>query len=176
MFYYKENNGVIEKYAVDFDEKKITTLKYAIVENCSQIKHVEYKSAIIPRFEDKILIRNFQATKVGEKEYFEETKDVFQFSYDEYEPPYLVTLIDKLLDLKPEALSEIFNYDIFSELVNSNVESLITYYSQLIKLINLNFIDLISISDLKKVEDFLGVELLAKLNLDNSPSRILKKD
>ncbi len=213
MFYYKENNGVIEKYAVDFDINAIETLKNKIIENCSYIKHVEKKDDYFPNFANKNLIKNFNSIKVGEKEYFEEIRDVFLFSYDEYCPPYLVTLMNKLLKSNSEVLNEIFNYSIPSELdlddeinslwqdfnvsdnaditkkklilkkleyllskkeMNAKEQNITPYYNELISLIKLNLVATISLSDLKRAEEFLGIELLAKLNLEHRETKILK--
>lgn len=97
MLYFKKKGDLIEKYQVSFDEKEIERLKNEIINNCSFIKHKEFKSDYSPRFTDESLIRNLQSTYVGEKEYFEETRDVYLYSYDEYIPPYLVELINRLL-------------------------------------------------------------------------------
>ncbi|MBQ3306967.1 MAG: hypothetical protein IJG68_02105, partial [Bacilli bacterium] len=106
---------VIEKYQVSFDKEEIEKLKKKIINNCSFIKHEEYESDYSPRFTDEI-IRNFTYTPIGkEKEYFEETRDIYRYSYDVYKPPYLVELINQLLNGNLKAIDEILNYDISSK-------------------------------------------------------------
>lgn len=112
MFYFRKNDEVIEKYQVSFDKEEIEKLKKKIINNCSFIKHEEYESDYSPRFTDEI-IRNFTYTPTGkEKEYFEETRDIYRYSYDEYKPPYLVELINQLLNGNSSAIDGILNYDI----------------------------------------------------------------
>lgn len=112
MLYFRKNDEIIEKYQVNFDKNEIEKLKNGIINNCSFIKHEEYESDYSPRFTDKI-IRNFKYTPTGkEKEYFEETRDIYRYSYDEYKPPYLVELINQLLNDNSKVINEIFNYDI----------------------------------------------------------------
>lgn len=112
MLYFRKNDEVIEKYQVSFDKEEIEKLKKKIINNCSFIKHEEYESDYSPRFTDEI-IRNFTYTPTGkEKEYFEETRDIYRYSYDEYKPPYLVELINQLLNGNSKAIDKILNYDI----------------------------------------------------------------
>lgn len=112
MFYFRKDGEVIEKYQVSFDKEEIEKLKKKIINNCSFIKHEEYESDYSPRFTDEI-IRNFTYTPTGkEKEYFEETRDIYRYSYDEYKPPYLVELINQLLNGNSKAIDKILNYDI----------------------------------------------------------------
>ncbi len=112
MLYFRKNDEVIEKYQVDFDKEEIEKLKKEIINNCSFIKHEEYESDYSPRFTDEI-IRNLTYTPTGkEKEYFEETRDIYRYSYDEYKPPYLVELINQLLNGNSKAIDKILNYDI----------------------------------------------------------------
>lgn len=112
MIYFRKNDEVIEKYQVDFDKEEIEKLKKEIINNCSFIQHEEYESDYSPRFTDEI-IRNFTYTPTGkEREYFEETRDIYRYSYDEYKPPYLVKLINQLLNGNSKAIDEILNYDI----------------------------------------------------------------
>ena len=112
MIYFRKNDEVIEKYQVDFDKEEIEKLKKEIINNCSFIQHEEYESDYSPRFTDEI-IRNFTYTPTGkEKEYFEETRDIYRYSYDEYKPPYLVKLINQLLNGNSKAIDEILTYDI----------------------------------------------------------------
>lgn len=112
MLYFRKNDEVIEKYQVNFDKDEIEKLKNEIINNCSFIKHVEFASDYSPRFTNEI-IRNFTYARTGkQKEYFEETRDIYLYSYDKYKPPYLVELINQLLNGNSKAIDEILNYDI----------------------------------------------------------------
>lgn len=112
MFYFRKNGEVIEKYQVHFDKDEIVKLKEKIINNCSFIQHRVYVSDYAPIFTNEI-IGNFTCTPTGrKKEYFEETRDLYQYSYDEYKPPYLVELINQLLNGDSKAIDNILNYDI----------------------------------------------------------------
>lgn len=122
MFYFVNNEGIIEKYQVNFDKDKIEKLKNDIIKNCSFIQHKEYESDYFPRFRDEIIV-NFTYTPTGEeKEYFEETRDIYHFSYDQYQPPYLVDLINQLLNGNSKAIDEIFNYDTSTLNINDRIK------------------------------------------------------
>ncbi len=161
MFYFKKNNDVIEKYKVDFNREEVEKLKIQIIDNCSLTLHKEYRSTYYPRFIDESLIRNFHSTCIGEKEYFEETKDVYLFSYDEYKPPYLTILIDRLLKLDPSAIDEILNYDLsFYLSIDDKIKLACQEFAQI------DAEDVILKKEkLKELEDLLNYK---ELNKDNS--------
>lgn len=115
MIYFKNNGEIIEKYNVTFDKEKLDELNKKIINNCSFIQHKEFRSDYSPRFSNKDLVKNFKYSYVGEKEYFEETRDVYLYSYDEYIPPYLSQLIDRLLRDDVTVVDEILNYNISNE-------------------------------------------------------------
>lgn len=115
MLYFRKNDDVIEKYQVNFDKEKIEKLKQEIINNCSFITHIEFESDYTPRLSNEI-IKNFTYTPTGkEKEYFEETRKIYHYSYDRYEPPYLVTLINQLLNDNSKVIDQILNYEIPSK-------------------------------------------------------------
>ena len=115
MLYFRKNDDVIEKYQIDFDKEKIKKLKQEIINNCSLIKHIEYESDYTPILSNEI-VKNFTYTRTGkEREYFEETRDIYHYSYDRYEPPYLVELINQLLNDNSKVIDQILNYEISSE-------------------------------------------------------------
>lgn len=117
MLYFRKNDDVIEKYQVNFDKEKIKKLKQEIINNCSFITHIEYESDYAPILSNEI-VRNFTYTPTGkEREYFEETRDIYHYSYDRYEPPYLVALINQLLLLNDNSkvIDQILNYEIASK-------------------------------------------------------------
>ena len=115
MLYFRKNDDVIEKYQIDFDKEKIKKLKQEIINNCSLIKHIEYESDYTPILSNEI-VKNFTYTRTRkEREYFEETRDIYHYSYDRYEPPYLVELINQLLNDNSKVIDQILNYEISSE-------------------------------------------------------------
>lgn len=116
MIYLKRNNDVVEKYKVAFDKEQIEKLKNEIVNNCSFIEHKEYESDSSSISIDVNTVKNFTYNLIGKKEYFEEVKDVYFYQYDEYNPPYLVELINRLLKDDASAIEEILDYDISHEL------------------------------------------------------------
>jgi hypothetical protein len=215
MIYFKENDDVIEKYLVNFDKEEIEKLKKKIIDDCSFIKHKEYKSDSSPRFDDKF-IKNFECLPTEEKkEYFEETKEIYQYSYDEYIPPYLVELIDELLNGNSKVIDKILNYDIstkstiddkinlvnqefikmppeditkrklkLKELedllkekeLNEGQQSIKSYYEKLIELIRFDIVDLISISELSRIESFLEINLANKIINSNSKDKPYTKE
>ena len=113
MFYYKINNDLLEKYQVDFDSEKLRKLCDLIIDDCSSIKHYEYNSDYAPYNLDSGLIRNLVKTNTGRvKEYDMETRYIYHYSYDKYEPPHLVYLVYDLLNNHSEVIDEILNYTI----------------------------------------------------------------
>lgn len=206
MLYFRRNGEVIEKYQVDFDKEEIEKLKEKIINNCSFIEHEEYESDYSPRFTDEI-IKKFTSTPTGKvKEYFEEIRVIYHYSYDKYKPPYLVKLINQLFDGNSKAIDEILNYDISTkssiddrinivnqELIemdpenitkrkaklkeledllnaknlNKNQQNIDVYYNQLVGLIKFNLIDTLQISELSRIESFLGIKL-SDVDISNS--------
>lgn len=112
MFYFKIGNEVVLKYQVIYNGEEIEKLREDIIHNCSHIVHREYYNICPPHFTDKSLIFNYKSMFIREKEYFEETKDLYLYIFDEYEPPYLIKLIDGLLKEETLVLEEILNYKV----------------------------------------------------------------
>ena len=100
MKYYNLKDDVIEKYNVTFDTKEIEKIKNKIINNCSDIVHKNYFSDYSPSFSKSDIIRNYEERRTGDtKEYFEETRFIYEYSYDRYEPPYLVNGKNVLEDI-----------------------------------------------------------------------------
>lgn len=116
MIYYKQNNDVIEKYNVTFDKDKITELKERITFECSFIEHKDFTSEYGAGIKDLRLVRNLTYKKVGEHEYWEETRDIYRYTFDEYIPPKLVLLIICLLKETASSIDQILNYDLFQDI------------------------------------------------------------
>ncbi len=111
MYYFRKNKENLEKYSISFNKKQVEKLKEDIILNCSFIEHKTCRSDYDPLFLNDKIIKDYFKTKVGEKEYFEETRNVYLHEYNEYESPYLVHLITRLLSGEAKALYEILNYD-----------------------------------------------------------------
>ena len=170
MIYFKQNNDKIEKYHITFNQEEIEQLKSDIIKNCSFIKHVEYSSDYEPKFDNISLIKNFHSTYISKKEYFEETRDVYFYSYDEYQPPYLIELINNLLTGDSSSIDKILNYCISNESIDDKI-----------KLINqeINEIDISNIESkkekLKELENLLEIKKLNKnrQNIDPYYQRLI---
>lgn len=116
MKYYNLKDDIIEKYNVTFDTKEIQKIKNEIINNCSDIVHMNYFSDYSPSFSKNDIIRNYQERRTGEvKEYFEETRFIYEYSYDRYESPYLVNLLNDLLKGK-NVLEDILTYKVLDSL------------------------------------------------------------
>lgn len=118
MYYFSCIDDKIEKYEVDFDRKKLLQSREEIILNCSEIHHCEYEGTVGPKVLDPLKIKNFHQIKVGMKEYRNccaPDQPVYYFCYDECEYPYLVTLIDRLLNGDVEVICDFFNINMDKE-------------------------------------------------------------
>ena len=115
MNYYKLKDNIVEKYKVSFNSKEVEKFKNKIINDCSEIVHENYTSDYYVCFSKDEIIRNYKETKVGQKEYFEETRTVYEYSYDRYVVPYLVKLLNKLLKGE-DVLTEILTYKTLDKL------------------------------------------------------------
>lgn len=111
MNYFKKNETSIEKYDVKFERDEIERLRIEVINNCSEIFHREYDSTQGPNQFDYLKIRNYKQQENGYQEYIDGPDEpVYHFTYNEYKYPYLISLIDRLLDGEESTLEEIFNY------------------------------------------------------------------
>ena len=151
MYYYEETDNEIIKYEVKIDREKLLNLRYNIVNKCSKIKHYCYETDNLPElyfFEDND-IRNYISRKTGEKkEYFEEERDVYEITYDEYQHPKLADYIDKLLQGNLKVLSKLKKYkgdslekDYVIELFNESKQIIMKELNK--PLMNINVDDLV---------------------------------
>ena len=216
MKYYNLKDEVIEKYNVTYDKKEIEKIKNEIINNCSDIEHKKYFSDYSPSFSKNDIIRNYYERRTGEvKEYFEETRFIYEYSYDRYVPLYLVNLLNDLLkgenvlediltykvpdklpiDIKIEEkekelkdiddkntklkIEKLKEYEKLLELkkLNENQKPLSMYYYKLISLFKFELEDTLSIVELKKVESFMGVNILMQKGISShNNQKILKKE
>lgn len=122
MYYIEQQNNELIKYEVVIDQKELEKIKYIVIRNCGEIKHQCYQSDYAPRDLSFDHIGNYSYKKVGTKEYFEETRDVYLYEYDEYSDTTLVTLIDRLLKGDMSAILEIKNPKIKEKKVDNGGE------------------------------------------------------
>ena len=115
MLYFVKKGNRIEKYEVTYDKAEMEKLKYEIIENCSEIIHHSYDDTAGPDEDDYLRTRNLIKTKVGVREHNDfydiAPETVYHFEYDEYEFPYLVSLIDMLRHNNAGAREMILNPD-----------------------------------------------------------------
>lgn len=109
MYYIEQENDELVKYEVIINKEELDNIKYEVIQNCGEITHHCFKSDYAPRDLDFYHIFNYSYTYVGQKEYFEETRDVYQYEYDEHSDTRLVTLIDQLLEGDLSILPELKN-------------------------------------------------------------------
>jgi len=110
MYYFKVKENVVEKYLVNFSKEEIEELRALIINRCSEIVHREYTGCKGPNQFDYLRIRNYKQKYVGLKEardYYSPDREMYQFSYDEYQYPYLVDVIDRLLKGSENAIATI---------------------------------------------------------------------
>ena len=73
MYYFKENNNVIEKYKVIVDKEKLINIRNEIIENSTKYKHItEY----VNKNDIKILdnIKNYKVSYID--------NDIYRIDYD----------------------------------------------------------------------------------------------
>lgn len=215
MKYYNLKDDVIEKYNVTFDTKKIEKIKNEIINNCSGIVHKEYKSDYSPSFSNNDIIRNYEERRTGDtKEYFEETRFIYEYSYDRYEPPYLVNLLNELLSGN-NVLEDILTYKVLNRLpidikiekkekeikniddkntkikieklneyekllklkkLNENQKPLSLYYDKLISLFKFELEDTLKIKEVKRVQQFMGLNFLEQKEIiSHNSQKVLRK-
>ena len=121
MYYFYDDGKVIYKQRITLFIDEINKLRKELINKCSFITHEEYESDYEPRLND-CFIRNLKKDFVGYKDYFEERRDVFHYSYDKLTPPYLAFLIDRLLNNDFSVIYEIDHYDYSKE---NNIDDII---------------------------------------------------
>jgi len=119
MYYFVKKDNLIEKYEVTYDKEEMEKLRIEIINKCSEIEHLEYESTDGPTYNDDLLhIRNLEIVKTGVKKYndfYSADEDIFHYSYDYYDYPYLVNLINLLSMDNVHALHSILNPDYSNE-------------------------------------------------------------
>ena len=112
MYYFKVKEDVIEKYQVIYDREKLTALNDRIIDECGELKHREHETEDLMSAAVSKHVKNYKSTRIMNKEYDTETRPVYHISYDEYVPPTLSRLIDRLLDGDASIVGEILNFKV----------------------------------------------------------------
>ena len=117
MKYYIQDEDKIKKYNITYDRNKILDLKQSVIEECSEIKSIESTSIEYPfiKENDYVSFHNIKSLCVGVKETKEGNKQIYKYTCDKYYHPYLVVLIDRLLNDDPKVIEEIINLNGINE-------------------------------------------------------------
>lgn len=175
--YIVPSDKKINKYEVIIDEEKLTILKEKIIEECGYIQRIDEDTTELPEV-DNIHIRNYQEkviSMVNPKEaFYYNDKSVYHVTYLKYIDPYLVILIDNLLNGNLSSLKEIYDSEnqpkySYSEYLLKRIESLEEKVS-----------DLLSINNKEEVKYTLNLikklELLRKYNINQKSPIIYYED
>ena len=174
MYYFQYEEKQIYKWEVSFDVQKVRALRDQIVDECSQITHVEgaREDYLFPytcnyALKNKGEIRNCSQDKNhGHWPGPPHTYLVFPTSYDQYMYPKLVLLIDRLLQGDTSVLQE--GIEQIEEPHAANVmtekqKKLNQYYIQLQALINLKLVGSIPTEAVSQVASFFQQSQLSEV-------------
>lgn len=207
MIYFMDKGRFRTKYEVTADRDGLEKLKEEIINNCSMIIHHDCDTTETPNYYDILRIRNYSAEKIGIHElndFYASRETLYHVVYDEYRYPYLIELIDRLLNNDEEALSEILNPNFEKEqisidkminILEEKYESISLHdigakremlekLSQLYKLKELNKNQISVIEYYSKVKefielkliDYMDIELIDRVNKFNTKSKTYVKN
>ncbi len=109
MFY---SNGILDVELRD----ELLKIRREVIERCSEIIHHDYEATNGPNIRDPFKIRNYIHFPVSGSSKIE--GKTYRFVYEEYRYPYLVKLIDRLLNNDKRVFYELENIDFSKELVS----------------------------------------------------------
>ena len=161
MNYFVKKGNVIEKANVLYESEQLEKIRLEIINNCSEIEHCEYDDIVGPNRSDSLRIRNYSAEVIGTRElndFYATDLDLYHYSYDKYNYPCLVYLIDRLLSGDGQAMFLISNPSLNHELptVSERIQQLS------------NDLDVMDDSDVKsKKAKIIELEKLLKLEKYN---------
>ena len=127
MIIFVRDGEYIFKYEVIVDKEKLEKLKYEVIEKCSIMEHKDYESTRLPTMYgilDYLKYRNYKDIKVGTVEYndfYSMPETLYRITYDLYHFPYLLELIEKLLNDDRTIIEEIFTINRKKELVSLDI-------------------------------------------------------
>lgn len=165
-----EDKDSFFKYEVLVDKEELDKLKYKIINEYSIIEYVEKDDTFTCNISvnDFLRRRNFREKEIGVREYndfYSMPETLYHYSYDYYHFPYLIDLIDKILEDENDYLSDIYNINYDKELVplNKKVEKLN------------NEIDSLDNSDCKKMDKLNELKnLLEQIQLNKNQKNVYK--
>lgn len=112
MYYYKIKDDYVIQYFVQIDIEELKKIRTDIIENCSTITHMHYKTAKRPNQYDTEHIRNYRERFVRLIQY----NDLYSTDEDEYEVEYdllkhheIVSYIDSLISGNTSSISKIID-------------------------------------------------------------------
>lgn len=129
MYFYNVEGTMIVKYEVQLDYRKLKELKKQIIDNCSLIEHKKEESTTAIIYFNSGYIKNYKSEKTNKKD-FKTKRNIYSVSYDVYEPPYLVYLINELLKENTSVITEILNYEEIFDVEESKIKN---KYDELLK-------------------------------------------
>lgn len=140
MFFVKDGE-VIKKYKIEIDIEKLEKLKLEIIDNCSLITHVKTTSwgGSKNKKIDRLLVRNYEMKFLEEidthNEFGPPRESIYEVTYDKYDPPEIVALINRALHGNDEHKIELLNYTPpMREDIQSQIDELLKDTSDLHKL------------------------------------------
>lgn len=172
MVIFIRNKDKILKYEVGIDKESLSKLKYEIIDKCSIITHKDYQDTYLPKMygiDDYLKYRNYSEVKIGVREYndfYSMPEDLYRIKYDEYHFPYLVELLDKLLEDDIDVLNEIYNVNSKKEI--KSIDEKINRQKDLIESID-DFETNKKINELEKLK-----ELIEQKELNKNQVNVLK--
>lgn len=109
MVYYVKTKKTIQKYNIEIDQDKLNELEEDIIKNCCKLEHFEeeFEGDFFWKTHDPKTTINVHYVKVGVKEYFEETVDVYKYSYDIIDTSPLMKFIKKFRDEDSSVIDDI---------------------------------------------------------------------
>ena len=109
MEYIVVNNDKIKKYNVNFDKEVIINLKSKIIDECCEVKHETFLDTYYPfaKTYDDCEYRNVKSLN----NYHNSINNyVYNYEYDKYIYPYLVKIINRLLQGDKSSIEDLFKY------------------------------------------------------------------
>jgi hypothetical protein len=95
MEYLRREDNYMVKYEITYDEEELDSLAKTILYKCGKRVHHSYASDYPNAGK---YYENLEMTPIGEQEYWEETRTVYQVEYDEIKVPRLTELIHSLIN------------------------------------------------------------------------------
>ena len=125
MISYQKIGNKINKYNVEFNREELEKLNYDIIDNCSEVVHIELSRsnpsllAALCEESDNSEIKNYK-----EKEEIIQDQKFYIYSYDKYIYPELSRQIKKLLNKDLNAINNILDTNFIYKSINKKLEYL----------------------------------------------------